>query len=395
MVMKVAHLLGGGIMCGAGEYALKLARGLSEQGFSFTLLTFKDGPLTRYARERGVPTVFLPKRFAGGLSLVLQLAWWLRKRGFHILHTHTANSHLYGRPAAWLSGCCKLVSTEHAFYTEVYRESRLLRFGYHLDLLMARGVDRHIAVSYAMRDRLVQAGLNANNILVIPNGIRLEDYPIGRYDSTEVRQELGFLSSDLLVGTTGRLTKVKNHELLIRAARRITQAGVPVQFLIVGDGPRISALRSCASRMNVSDRIHFLGWRNDLPRILSAIDIYVLSSYSEVAPFAILEAMAMQRPVIATSVGGVPEIVDDGRTGFLVPSDHEEAFAEAILCLAKDAGQREKMGQGGRERVATHFTESNMLARTADVYRSLMGSGRPTTAAVGACGAAEDGSAMA
>ncbi len=372
-MIKVVHLLGGGIMCGAGEYALRLAGGLADKGFSCTLATLKDGPLVVHARRRGVEAIVLNKQFPADVTVIPKLAWILRKEGASLLHTHTANSHLYGRPAAWITPGCKLVSTEHAFITDVYKKSAGLIVASVLDRYMARHIDRHIAVSEAMKRALVKSGLAADNIVVIPNGIDPNEYCPEAHHMSEAKKELGVPHDAIVIGTMGRLTKVKNHELLIRCAKKLLEHRLRAHVVIAGDGPRLGHLKAFSTRAGVGEFVHFLGWRTDLPRVLAAMDIFALSSYSEVAPFSVLQAMAMEKPVVATAVGGIPEIVEDGVTGYLVPSDATEAFADALIQLINNQALRAHMGAMGRRRVTQCFSEQAMLERTAQVYRDVLG----------------------
>jgi glycosyltransferase involved in cell wall biosynthesis len=181
-----------------------------------------------------------------------------------------------------------------------------------------------------------------------------------------------------VIGALGNLRPEKDLETFLFAARGILDAIPSVQFLIVGDGPGANKLKRLADDLHLSASLQFLGERSDVPDLLAALDILMMSSYSESFPNAILEAMSMGKPVIATNVGGIPELVEEGETGFLVPPRDPMAIADRALSLCRDSARRLRMGQAARACVESNFTVQDVTAKLEGIYdrslRELFGS---------------------
>jgi glycosyltransferase involved in cell wall biosynthesis len=246
----------------------------------------------------------------------------------------------------------------------------LLYPGYRLDLLLLRRACRIVAVSRSIRDRIAADGLpNPERVAVIPNGIDVSFYE-NHADRESARREFGVTANEILVGTAGRLAWVKNQALFLQACAGVFARMPQIKAVLVGDGPEEGNLRRLAKKLGIGENVIFAGWRNDLPRCLSALDIFVLSSRSEVAPWVLLESMALGVPVISTNVGGVPEMVENGRTGLLVPTEDAQSLAQAILSLASFPTDRNQMAGRGKDFVKDHLTEDRMLRAISDIYLS-------------------------
>jgi glycosyltransferase involved in cell wall biosynthesis len=186
-----------------------------------------------------------------------------------------------------------------------------------------------------------------------------------------VRRELGIAEDALLIGSIGLLWYIKGYDYLLRAMPAIIKRAPEAQLALVGSGQDESKLRQLAEDLAIASKVHFLGWREDIPRLLSALDVYVQPSLSEGLPMSILEAAATGLPIVATNVGGIPEIITDGRYGMLVAPGDEAALAEAVGDLLADTASRETFGAQVRKHVMQHFSADSMAAAYADVYRSL------------------------
>ena len=366
--------MGGGILCGAGRYAMKIMERLEGSQFEFRLVTLKEGPLAAEADRRGLVVDVLGKRRTADPICILKIIRLLRTRGVDLIHTHTSNGNLYGIVASWFCARCRPVATLHAYYQDVNEEAIPLRAllypGYRLDLLLLRRACRIVAVSRSIRDRIAADGLpNPERVAVIPNGIDVSFYE-NHADRESARREFGVTANEILVGTAGRLAWVKNQALFLQACAGVFARMPQIKAILVGDGPEEGNLRRLAKELGMGERVIFAGWRNDLPRCLSALDIFVLSSRSEVAPWVLLESMALGVPVISTNVGGVPEMVENGRTGLLVPTEDAQSLAQAILSLASFPTDRNQMAGRGKDFVKDHLTEDRMLRAISDMYLS-------------------------
>lgn len=376
--IQIVHLLGGGHFCGAGQYAIRIMEGLEGRDFQFTLFSLKEGPLAAEAKRRGLSVHVLGKTRTADPWSVLKVARFLRSEGIDLVHTHTSNSNFYGIPASLLSPRCRPIVTLHAYYKDVHADAfstqTLLRAGYKLDLFLVGKACRVISVSKSIKDRIVHDGVSPERIMVIPNGIDFLAYQ-SQADRESVRKELRVKQTSLLVGTVGRLAWVKNQELFLRAAARALSEEDNLRFILFGDGPEEERLKRLSADLGIGSQVHFAGYRNDIARCLSALDIFVLSSRSEVAPYVLLESMALGIPVISTNVGGVSEIVEPGETGLLTESGNIGEMVEAILLLARDRRVRETLGSQGRTLVEHRFSEASMLRATAGCYASAFRDG--------------------
>jgi glycosyltransferase involved in cell wall biosynthesis len=239
-------------------------------------------------------------------------------------------------------------------------------------LLLRRG-DRIVAVGECVKRALVaNEGLPAERIAVILNGVDLESASRHAQERAAARAELGADEGTVIVLAVARLDPIKNHAMLVRAFA----AGLrdrPALLAVVGDGPERAALAAAVAAAGVAPQTRLLGARRDVPRLLAAADAVALTSFSEGIPLALAEAMAAGLPVVATDVGGIPEVVAADETGLLVPTDDAAACAAALRRVADDAPLRRRLGAAGRRRAERLFDERQMLAR----YAALLAEMRP------------------
>jgi glycosyltransferase involved in cell wall biosynthesis len=227
-----------------------------------------------------------------------------------------------------------------------------------------------IAISQGEKKILVKGGINSRKIKVIPDGI---DYsPFEEATSIDyLRKELSFEPEDFLVGIVAHLADHKGHEYLIEATRILKQKAPRIKMIIVGEGPLQLKLSKKVKEIRVEDMVFFLGFREDIPHILSSLDLFVLSSKIEGMGTSIMDAMASSLPVVATRVGGIPEVVVDGETGLLVPPKNPEALAEAVLRIYNNRELAEQLGQKGHEVVHAKFSAEAMAAKIIKEYDRL------------------------
>jgi glycosyltransferase involved in cell wall biosynthesis len=233
-------------------------------------------------------------------------------------------------------------------------------------LLYGLPVDRIAAISGAVRDALVQSGVDIRIIDVVPSGIDPSPDPDAKRRS-ELRRGLGCGEGDVVAIAVSALAPGKGHEDLLQAAAATERPGL--KLWLAGEGPLLAPLRAEARALGLEPRVQFLGFRTDIQSLLHAADFFCLATQSEGLGSSILEAMSAGLPVVATGVGGVPEIVEDGVTGILVPVSDPAALAIAMARMAGDRGLRETMGARGRER-ASHFSAGRTAEMTDRVYEA-------------------------
>jgi len=320
-------------------------------------------------RGRGIP-VFCVWRQAGlDLRISRRLAQLFSTWSVAIVHAHQCTAWFYAALARLLYGRPKLILEEHGrFYPE--QDRRLRRFVNRV--LIRRLTHRFVAVSHDIKSRLERyEGLDSSQVEVIYNGATVEP-PLKPAEREALRAGWGFRAEDFVVGTVGRFDPIKNLPMLLRALAAARRAQPLVVGLLVGDGPELASIRSLAERLGLAETVRLAGFRQDSRRLLQCMDLFVLSSLSEGTSMALLEAMAAGVPVAVTAVGGNPEVVVAGETGWVVPSGAEEALTHAILEGAGDPERCRRFGEAGRRRFAERFTLGAMVASYRRVYGSLI-----------------------
>jgi glycosyltransferase involved in cell wall biosynthesis len=319
-------------------------------------------------RLRGIDVVPLNRGPGFRPSLGRQIAELTRRYRASVVHCHHYSPFVYGALAALLRPGLKLVYTEHGRLSDA-PPSLKRRV---VNPLLGRLPRASYAVSHALRRSMIAEGYPAGRVEAIHNGVELDPAPplLSRADARAV---LALPPHAFVVGTIARLNPVKDIGGLIEAVARARQFVPNLVLAIVGDGEERASLEAAATGAGVTGAVRFGGHRDDARRLLPGFDVYVNSSISEGISLTILEAMAASVPVIATRVGGTPEIVADGESGFLVPARQPEALAAAIKALASDDELRGRIGDAGRVTVEQHFTLDRMVDRYAEVYEELGG----------------------
>ncbi len=269
----------------------------------------------------------------------------------------------WGRLAAWLAGVPVICSALHSTGLPDRVEW--------LNRQLAPLTDAFIAVAQSHARYLAEhEGCPSDRIYVIPNGVDTQRFR-PRPKSSSLAENLGIPPTAPVVGIVAALRPEKNHELFLAAARQVSQARPDALFLVVGDGPRRAFLQQLAADLGLADRVRFTGNRSDVPEVLSLLDVFVLSSHMEANPLSILEAMATGKPVVATWVGSIPENVQDGKTGFLVPPGHAQSLADRILWLLAHPAEASRIGHLARQHVLAHASIQQTVAGYENLLQSL------------------------
>lgn len=363
-----------------------LTSGLNENGMNATLITGSpqesEGDMTYYAVEHGVPTIEIPEMTRSrsplsplrDLQALFKLYRLMRRHRPTIVHTHTAIGGLLGRVAAILARVPIRVHTFHGHVLEgYYRKPVALIFTW-LERFLARHTQRIIVLSQTQLDDLANRHRIAPpaKFSVVPLGFALDEFNAASSKSGAFRQELGINRDAKLVGIVGRLTAIKNHFLFLDAAARVSDSLPEIQFVIVGDGDLRPAVEQYARGLGISERVIFTGWRRDMPGIYADLDLLVISSDNEGTPLSAMEAMASGCPVLATSVGGMPDLIQDGQTGRLVPPRDADAMAEAMLALLGDKPEARRLALAGQSTVVAHYGQQRFISEMQSLYRELL-----------------------
>ncbi|HLB49583.1 MAG TPA: glycosyltransferase family 4 protein [Anaerolineales bacterium] len=350
---------------GPALHVTHLARGLNPARFETMLVTGQVGPgegdmsdLARGLNWRVIPE--LGRELAPTADAITLIKLWGLIRRFrpHIVHTHTAKAGAVGRVAARLAGVPLVVHTFHGHTFRGYWGPFGSRAVVAIEQMLARLTDRLIAVSDRVRDDLIEFRIGPpEKIAAIPVGLDLE--PFAQMERSP--------SEEPIVGIVGRLVPVKNHALFLEMARRLICGGFPGRFVVVGDGELRGELEE--STVDLGDRVAFTGWRRDLPQVYSQLSVVVNTSINEGTPVALIEAMAAGVPVVATAVGGAPDVVRPGETGWLAPGGDADALAESVKAALRDDG---RIAARAQAEVLERYSKERLIRDVEKLYESLI-----------------------
>ena len=363
------HIASGDVWAGAEVAIARLVPALNCH-YDVSAIVFNEGKLAHVLRDGGVKVhVIQEKGSFRDMPMSAKIGRILKRDRVDLVHAHGYKETVLGVVSGRLAGVRRFVCTHHGgpepftglaeFKNQIY----LL-----LDHVVTKhGIDEIISVSEDLRSRLVHK-YGSEKVITIHNGIALENR--ATIDKTKTRREFGFPVEVHIVGTVGRLTPVKGLHHFLKAARIVLEARRDVLFLIVGDGPLRDGLEEMARQFGIHDSVIFLGFREDAVELMSVMDIFALTSLHEGIPMALLEAMSLGLGVVATRVGGIPEVIEDGRSGVLVSPADERSIALGILELISLGP--ETLGAAARRRVHEKFSLQTMVSNTVGVYRQLL-----------------------
>ena len=367
VICQVLHGLRVG---GAEVLAARLGRSLrGRYRFHFVCLD-ELGTLGEELRGEGFPVEVLERRPGVDWRLPLRLARLLARHRTTLIHAHQYTPFFYALAARLLYRRPPVLFTEHGRWLPDYPRRKRIVF----NRLLLQRRDHVLGVGEALRQALiVNEGIPARRVGVIYNGIDLGPHAAPPEDRSGVRREMQVRDEDFVVIQVARLVPIKDHLTALRAVQRVAAALPWVYLVVVGEGPEEPGIRHFIAENGLADHVRLLGLRSDVARLLPAADVFLLSSLNEGIPLTVIEAMAAGLPVVSTDVGGVAEVVEEGRTGLLAPAGDAEGLARQILRLAADAALRQQLGQAGRQRAFAQFSEEKMLDAYDRLYRKMLG----------------------
>lgn len=371
---------------GPARHVALLNAGLESRGhrtlLAYGALDAGEASLEGPAVESGIPLVHVDdlgrhvRAWSDVLAFIALLRLIFRERP-DVVHTHTAKAGTLGRLAAAVYNGTRrraeralVVHTFHGHVFEGYFSPFVNRLVRVTERSLARITDVVVTISPRQQQDIVTrfSVAPAERTTVVPLGLDLERLLEMPDDAADMRATIGADAWDVIVGYAGRMVHVKDLPTLIRAFAQAHAVVPTLRLVLCGDGPERTRAEALARELGITERLHFLGWVADLPRFYASIDIFALTSLNEGTPVAAIEAMAAARPVVSTEVGGVPDVVEHGVCGLLVPSQDPEAFAAALVRLATDAGLRRRMGQAGRARARDRYSHVRLVHEIEALY---------------------------
>jgi glycosyltransferase involved in cell wall biosynthesis len=375
-VESILHVHTVPVISGSGINTLLTMKGAVARGHRVALATQSEGPLCEASRESGIEVFTLREmgrevNVFQDLRSVLRLRKLIEREQFTIVHTHNSKAGVVGRLAARLAGTPLVVHTVHGFAFHD-SETRARRFMYRwIERRAAAGCDGLIFISQPMVEWADREGIGTRK----PRELIYSGIDIGAFASASpepYRRRWGTGPDLLVVGIVSKLWDGKGHEVLLRAWRRVLRdtCGHPL-LVVVGQGPLEASLRAQAAELGIADSVLFTGFLSDIPGVTAALDISVLPSFFEGMGRVVLEAQAAGKPVVASGVGGLPDLIQDGTNGILVSPGDPIELADALIRLIGDRALRESMGRAARERMREDYSSDVMVERIHDFYDRL------------------------
>ncbi|ALA59058.1 glycosyltransferase [Nitrospira moscoviensis] len=357
---------------GTERQVLNVTGGLDPSGFAVQLGCFGHHRDQVAVESVGVPVTLYPVDSLYGLRTlrqVLRLSADLKRQRIDILHAYNFYANVFAVPAARLARVPVVLAAIRDTGGQLTPRQR------RTNKLACRLADRVVVNAEAIKAGLIAEGYRPDRIVVLHNGIVCHPLKTAE-ERRAVRHALGVPADAPLVGVVARISRAKGLEYFVQAARAVLDRTPDARFLLVGDTnidrPYREDLQRLSCRLGLNDRLMFTGFRTDIPDLLSALTVSVLPSLEEGLSNALLESMAAAVPVVATNVGGNPEVVVDGVTGLLVPPKHPAALAQAIGRVLDAPVLAQSMGRAGRRRVLDHFTNERMIRKMQRLYEELL-----------------------
>ena len=351
---------------GGQRQSLLLAQALKRRGYNFFFAVQPDSPLYQKASEAVLPVFPVKMRSEVDILAISRLGRAMKRKRCSLAHFHDAHSAAVGAAAASLARVpIRIISRRVDFP---------LKNNFFSRRKYRKNVDVIIAISEGVKKVLVEGGIDPDCIEVVPSGIDFSPFEkndLEKKQDNYLRRELSFAPGDYLVGIVAHLADHKGHKYLIKATEILKKSAPDIKMIIVGEGPLRMKLDKQASDSGVKDIVFFLGFREDIPKILHSLDLFVISSYLEGMGSSILDAMACRLPVVATRVGGIPEVVSHEETGLLVPPRSSSALAQAILRLYYNKAQASRLGEKGYEVVHQKFSAEAMADKIVVLYEKI------------------------
>ena len=364
---------------GAQKQLLSLITRLDKERFNIFLFTAQDGLLIKEASSITGLTIkksrYLerPINPLKDLLALIEIYKFIKKNNIDIVHTHSSKAGILGRFVARLAKVKFIIHTVHGWSFNDYQPLFMRSVFIGLERLSARFTHKLIVVSYYDRKKGLKNRIaREDKYRLIRYGIEYTEFISG---DQKIKEEFGINSTDLIVGMISCFKPQKSPQDFIKLSFLVNRILPNVKFLLVGDGILRNQVKKLINKFQLQNKVILTGWRRDIPRILSAIDVFVLTSLWEGLPISVLEAIAFSKPVVATNTGGIEEIVVEGKNGFLVKPRDIKSLSERLTVLLRNESLRKDMGQNAKGLFDFNFSVENMVQNNQDLYENLIRKG--------------------
>lgn len=370
--IKVCHLISGDLWAGAEAQMFTMVTDLRNiSGLSLSAIILNEGRLAEKLREEAFDVTVIDESKNGFRTILKELQKTLAGRNIDIVHSHRYKENILAGMLKKKGHARHVVQTVHGLFEKLsgikkIKMATVSQINYYFS---RRYFDRIVPVSFDIKNSLARH-LDSAKMTVVHNAINPGSIRANRATSA-VKAELNIEPNQPVIGTAGRLVPIKGYDLFIDMAKIILEARPETVFLLIGDGPLKQQLQAKAAKLNLSDKVKFLGFRDDITDLLNCLDIFVISSHHEGIPMVLLEAMALKRAIAATAVGGINEIIDSGKSGILVNPGDAAALAQACLSILGNGNRRQALEDGAADRIAEEFSIDIQTKRMFELYREV------------------------
>ncbi len=369
--INIAHLIATNFYGGPEKQILSHARHLNSSRFRFVLISFVENgqpnEIIEKASQLGIDLVELHVGHAFDPRAIVRLKNLLQDKKIDLLCSHGYKANVLGRLATWIKGIPQI-----AISRGWTGENRKIKIYEALDKFFLRLNNHVVAVSHGQKEKILKLGINPKSVSVIHNAIDLALCDSGTDGVTKARADLGIPDDALFVASAGRLSPEKNYAAMIEVASQVCSQRDNVFFAVFGEGFLRTDLEIKIKKLGLERRFYLPGFSKNMQQVYREIDVFMLPSFTEGLPNVALEAFAAKKPIVATAVGGTPEVVQHGVSGFLTSPEDIEGMTGYLLELISDADQRKKMGEAGSRHVAEHFSYTEQTNKYGNLYNKIL-----------------------
>ena len=371
--MKVLHLISGGDGGGAKTHLITLLKRLMKEGIDVELLCIMEGVFTKEAQKAGIPIKIIHQKKRYSLKPILDIKKYIAKGNYDIVHCHGARANYI---AFFIKNSLNIpfITTLHSDYKLDFKDSKYKHAIFMpINAIALRQFHYILTVTKAFKNMLIERGFNEKKLKVIYNGINMQE-DINLLDKKEFLESynIPYDKDYVYIGIAARLQHVKGLKHFLEASKILLKDNKNIMFLIAGSGSLEDSMKTFIKDNNLQDNVKMLGFLTDINSFYNAIDINVLTSYSESFPYALLEGARLKKATIATCVGGIPEMIKDGETGFLIKPCGSKELAEKIDILLKDKTLMAKFGESFYKYAFDNFSDEKMAKTHIDIYKNIL-----------------------
>ena len=367
-VLKYIETSGPG---GAETVLLNIAKNLDKNQFNTTVVLHRSRWLHEQLKKYNIDTKIIPSRRSWDIAFISKFVRLCRQLKIEIIHSHLSGANLYSS----LAGMILRIPVIATYHNEFIMPGRTERFIMFKSMLVRKLAAKIVLIADFMQKDYIQKGkFSPEKLMTVYNGIDLDNQRNNR-EISDLRNELGLKDNEIIVGNVANIRQPKGHRYLIETARQVCNDLPDVKFLLIGDpgkGELKKEIEEQIAGLHLENNVKLLGFRQDVHKLLHLMDIFVLSSTSEGLPLSVVEAMAASKPVVATNIGGLPEIVIPDETGYLVEPADSAALAEKLSILIKNEDLRQQMGEKGRNMAINKFSIETMIDTYQNLYKELL-----------------------